>query len=144
MVFQNPEYVELQNRYEGLVRQVKSFLQTTSFPSVKAHMLMYVSDCTSLEVEVISLKSEILMTMAFVMADYKLNLKTAYSNNSRFEGLQRWQSDIVVYGESSVVDSKKVYDMMESMANSLEEYKWLLKSNRELSIQAFKFRSGDE
>lgn len=144
MVFENPEYVELQNRYEALIRKVKTFLQTTSFPSVKAHILMYIGDCTSLEAEVIDLKSEILMTMAYVMADYKLHLKSAYSNNSRFDGLQRWQSDIVVYGESSVVDLKKVYDLMESMANSLEEYKWLLKSNRELSIQAFKFRSGDE
>lgn len=142
--FQIIDLTELKSRYDELILRIRSFLDTNKYPSVKSHMIQYVTNCSKIESDIISLKSEIALTRNLSEVDYKRNLKSSYSSANRFDPIQKWQSDIVVHGESSVVDAKKVTDCLESMYTALDEYKWLMKSNRELAAQYYKFLSGDE
>lgn len=142
--FQVSDLKELKDRYDELMSKVKAFIETTDYPSIKAHMIQYVNSCSVLESELITLKSEVSLTKVMANVDYKVNLKSAYNNSIRFDQIQKWQSDIVVHGESSVVDSKKVFDLLESMYTIMDEYKWLLKSSRELAANYYKFLSGEE
>lgn len=142
--FHTLDLTEVKHRYDELLLKVQSFLQSNKYPSVKSHMIQYVTNCSNLESDLISLKSEIAITRNIADVDYKSNLKSAYSSANRFDPIQKWQSDIVVHGEASVIDSKKVVDCLESMYTALDEYKWLLKSSRELAAQYYRFLSGDE
>ena len=142
--FQVSDLKELKHRYDELMSRVKAFIETTDYPSIKARMIQYVNNCSILESELITLKSEVSLTKVMANVDYKVNLKSAYNASIGFDQIQKWQSDIVVHGESSVVDSKKVFDLLESMYTIMDEYKWLLKSSRELAANYYKFLSGDE
>jgi|WetSurMetagenome_2_1015567.scaffolds.fasta_scaffold923996_1 hypothetical protein len=142
--YQPTDLSELTGRFDLLVGHVRSFLETDSFPSVKAHLIKYINKSSSLESEVISLRSEISNLKAMVNSEYKKNRKTSLSNATRFDGIQKWQADILVDGESSVVDASMVFELLESKYAALNEYKWLLKSNRDSATKFYGFLSGDE
>lgn len=135
---------DLKDEFDKLSTEIRSFFESSDFPSVKAQLIRYINMCNRLEGDAISLRSEISLTHAEAYSDYMNNIKTAYSDASQWDSIQRWQSDIVVHGESSVRDSKMVVDKLESMLKSLEDFKWLFKSNREAAVNFYKFLSGDE
>jgi hypothetical protein len=142
--FQMSDLAELKHRFDELIGKIKSFFDSTEYPSVKAHMIKYVNLTSTLESEAISLRSEVSITKAIAESDYKRSKKVAYSNATAFDTIQRWQSDILIDGESTVIDTKRVCDCLESMYSTLDEYKWLIKHNRELAANYYKYLSGDE
>lgn len=142
--FQSSDLVELKYRFDELISRIKVFFDTTEYPSVKAQVIKYVNLTSKLESEAISLRSEVSITKAVAESDYKKSKKTAYTNATQFDAIQRWQSDILIDGESMVIDTKRICDCLESMYSTLDEYKWLIKHNRELAANYYKFLSGDE
>ena len=134
---------ELDTRFNVIQERIKSFFNTRSFPSVKAQMIKYMNDLSILECDVVSLWSEISITKSCVDADYKKNLRQAYNNASQFDEIPKWRADIVVYGESSVVDAKKIVEILESKCATLDQYKWTFKNHRESANQYYQFLSGE-
>jgi len=134
---------ELTNKFNVIQERIKSFIGTRSFPSVKAQMIRYMNDLSILECDVVSLWSEISITKVYVDADYKKNVKQAYNNASQFDEIPKWRADITVYCESSVVDAKKIVEILESNCTALDKYNWLFKSHRESANHYYQFLSGE-
>ena len=131
----------IMSRYDSLVQSLRLFLESENFPSVEAHLVRYINECSKFESQIISLKSEIMITKSSYKHIYQVNLREAYDRTSRFDPVQKWQSDILVYGEGSVIDAKKAVDILESLEKTLDEYKWLVKSQRESAKECYKFLS---
>ena len=84
---------DLKDEFDKLSTEIRSFFESSDFPSVKAQLIRYINMCNRLEGDAISLRSEISLTHAEAYSDYMNNIKTAYSDASQWDSIQRWQSE---------------------------------------------------
>ena len=119
-------------RYSEFIRDLKLFLETEQLPVTKSMLISYASKCTDYETALISLKSELSMAKSELSRDYRTSYRSLYGRSTLG---QKWETKIEVDMDPIISDIQYNLDKVNVMVTCLEEFKWTLKTNRDIAKQ---------
>jgi hypothetical protein len=126
----------ISTRYASLLEKFRVFLSSVPLPSTKSELIGYHQSCNQCESELLNLKSEILLTKSEILRDVK-SLSKDYIQNSFCT--DQWEMKRKLENHPPIADAQLSIDKLSAMADVLENYIWVFKSNKTLSVENYKY-----
>jgi hypothetical protein len=138
------DLVDIKERFEGLKVSILKFVNEFRLPSVEGELIDFIQRCDKIEASIISMKTELGLNHALVAKDYSNEFREVYKreSDSRMSSFPKWEVDIIVEKESTLVDLSLSLQELKVMIGAMDDFKWLLKSRRDTATQSYEFLSG--
>jgi hypothetical protein len=117
-------------RFDLLTGELVSFLENGMLPVTKTALIAYASECSKFETRIISIKSELSITKSELSRDFRSHYKRVYQSTNLG---QKWETKISVDMDPIISDITMNLDKLSAMLSVLEDFKWTLKSNRDIA-----------
>ena len=115
-------------KFNALQEDIMPFLTYESLPETKSQIISYMNKCNVFEANLISIKSELIMTKADVDRDYR----ALYRKTQKSLGLsQKWESKLNTEMDPAISDIKASIDKLEGAITIINDYKWTFKFIRD-------------
>lgn len=126
----------LLEQYSSLLSMFKSFLDEVPLPSNKTELIGYHQKCNKCEAALLNFKSEVLLAKAEIVRDIK-TLSKDYVQKSMCT--DQWELKRKLENHPPIADAQISVDKLESMADVLENYIWVFKSNKNIAMENYKY-----
>jgi hypothetical protein len=135
-VYKSIDIQPILDQYNALLSVFKSFLDEIPLPSVKTELIGYHQRCNQCEASLLNLKSEIRLTKAEIIRDIK-SLSKEFVKNSMCT--DQWEMKRKLENHPPISDAQMSVDKLDAMSDVLENYIWVFKSNKTISIENYKY-----